>query len=447
MNDLQTSFVRYAEKHRLLPEGGRVLAAVSGGIDSMVMLRLLRDAGMDCAVAHCNFGLRGEESDGDEQFVKTEASTTGCPLHTVRFDTEAHAESKGISIQMAARELRYGWFEELACKHDYSAVAIAHHRDDRIETLFINLARGTGIRGLTGIKPASGLYVRPLLFASRNEITAYAESCGIAYREDSSNAGDKYARNFIRHHIIPGLERFFPGLQTSIERDIEHFSGAEAFYEEAIERFKQQVTFVKDGLTCIDLPALLDSPSPTTLLFEILNPFGFSRTVITDILDNAEHHSGRQFFSNTHRLITDRQSLTIQPIEKQTAARYEIEESASEIYTPVRWSIRQFDNYSGFVPDANPNVACLDRRQLHFPLLLRKWEHGDSFRPLGMKHSKKLSDFFINNKLSLIEKERLRVLVSGEQIVWVTGMRIDDRFKITDQTRRIVRIEQLPPSV
>jgi len=432
--------IQYIGQHQFLKSNSKVLAAVSGGIDSMVMLYLLHASGVDVVAAHCNFRLRGSESDDDEAFVRAEADKSGILLHVSHFDTSAYAAQNGFSIQMAARELRLRWFLELAEQYDYDAIAIAHNRDDRIETLFINLARGSSIHGLTGIKPKNGKIIRPLLFASREEIERYAQTHHIAFREDSSNATDHYARNYIRHHVLPGLEQFFPGLRQAIDRNMEHLSAVESFYNEAIEQYKSKIITMKDDLVYIDLQGLSKSPSPPALLYEILKPSGFSNTVASEIFEETQHPSGRQFYSDTHRLLHDRQSLILQKLDTEQSQEYFIDEHTSSIDLPISMKIDKFIKYHGFMPDTNSDVACLDAQKLQFPLLLRKWKHGDSFRPLGMKNMKKLSDFFIDIKLSLIEKERLWVLVSGEQIAWIVGLRIDDRFKITNKTNGIIRL-------
>ncbi len=439
---MHRQFIRYMTEQCLAAPDRKVLAAVSGGIDSMVMLRLLHQAAIDCAVAHCNFRLRGDDSDGDELLVKEKAAEYGYTFHTIRFDTEVYAREKGLSIQMAARELRYRRFDELAGEHGYDYIAVAHNRDDRIETLLINLARGTGIRGLTSMKPANGKVIRPLLFASRDDITAYAETHRVAFREDSSNASDKYARNYIRHHVIPGLEQYFPDIRQAIENGIEHFSGTEAFCDEAVERYRRLIVRAEGDTMHIDLPGLLESPSPKTLLYEILRPFGFSDAAITDILSETRRQSGRQFYSDTHRLLRDRQRLIVQPSTRREAAcEYAVDDNIAALHDPVTLRFDKFDIDTTYTPERNPHVACLDYDKLRFPLLLRTWRQGDFFLPLGMKNKKKLSDFFTDGKISLFEKERCRVLVSDDKIVWVIGMRIDDRFKITDKTKRVLRIE------
>ena len=282
--NLQAAMSQYISNHQLLKADSKVLAAVSGGIDSMVMLHLLHQAGINMVVAHCNFGLRGDESNLDEDFVKTETAKSGIPCRVKQFDTYVYAAQKGLSIQMAARELRYRWFHELSIQEGFDAIAIAHNRDDRIETLLINLARGTSIRGLTGIRPQYGKIIRPLLFASRNEIEAYAQKHGVSFREDSSNATDNYARNYIRHHVIPGLAQYFPGIEQNLERSIDHFSAVELFYNEAIERYKSEIVTIKGDLIYIDFHGLSKSPSPPTLLYEILKPFGFSNSIAAEIL-------------------------------------------------------------------------------------------------------------------------------------------------------------------
>jgi tRNA(Ile)-lysidine synthase len=438
--NLQAAMLQYSRRYRLLKPGDRVLAAVSGGIDSMVMLYLLHSAGVHVTAAHCNFGLRGDESNLDEAFVKAEAEKSGIQCRAERFNTSAYATQKGLSIQMAARELRYRWFHELSIREDFDAIAIAHNRDDRIETLLINLARGTGIHGLSGIRQQNGKIIRPLLFASRKEIETYANTHGVIFREDSSNTTDKYARNYIRHHVIPGLEQYFPGIRRALDRNMEHFADVELFYNEAIEHYKSKIVTTRDDLVYINLQGLTQSPSSPALLYEILKPYGFSNTIAAEILEVSHYPSGRQFFSDTHRVVYDRQSLVLQKLDGQQPQKYMIDETASYLDAPTRLEIDKFERSAGYMPDTSPDTACLDGSKLQYPLLLRKWEHGDMFRPLGMKNMKKLSDFFIDTKLSLIEKERCWVLLSGGQIAWVAGLRIDDRFKITNETTHVVKI-------
>ena len=442
MYSLQQGFARYMSEKCFVPAAGKILAAVSGGIDSMTMLHLLHSCGFDCMAAHCNFGLRGKDSDDDELLVKKTAAKYGYSVYSTRFDTVAYAGENGLSIQMAARELRYRQFNELIREHAYDYIAVAHNRDDRLETLLINLARGTGIRGLTSMKPVVGRVIRPLLFASRRDINDYAEKHNVAFREDSSNAGDKYARNYIRHHVIPGLEQYFPDMRQAMERGIEHFSDVETFYNESVERFREQIVREEDGLIYINIKELLGSPSPKTLLYEILRPFGFSDSVLSDALNDTGQQSGRQFIGKTHRLLCDRQRLIVWPLNSEAPGEHKIDENTDTIRdNRAELRIEKFDIDATYKPDKDSGIACLDYDKLRFPLLLRAWKPGDSFRPLGMKQSKKLSDFFIDAKLSLIEKERCMVLVSDGKIVWIVGMRIDDRFRITGETKKLMRIK------
>ncbi|MDR2039190.1 MAG: tRNA lysidine(34) synthetase TilS [Bacteroidales bacterium] len=435
---LQQRFLEYIRQYKLFTPESKLLVAVSGGIDSMVMLHLLHSVTSDCVVAHCNFGLRGDESDADEDFVVRKANDLACHIHTIKFDTKTYADRNGISIQMAARDLRYQWFADLLSRYHYDYVTVAHNRDDRIETLFINLARGTGIKGLAGIQPKTEQIIRPLLFASRDEIVAYAQQENIVFREDSSNASDKYARNYIRHHLIPGLENFFPGVRKIIERDIDHFSGVEALYKDSVERFRRIVTKAQGEDLLIDHQQLMETPSPPDLLFEIIRPYGFSPAVADDVLGKV-WESGRRFFSKTHQLLCDRKEIMISPLKNIGPGQFPVDLSRKEMKVPIHLKIDHFDVSPGYVPDKDPNIACLDADTLHPPLFLRKWQDGDRFQPIGMKKMKKLSDFFIDRKLSLLEKEQLWILVSDGKIVWIPGYRMDERYKITDRTKRVVR--------
>ena len=437
---MQDKFKQYITRHRLLSPGDRVLAAVSGGIDSMVMSDLLHSLGIDYSMAHCNFQLRGDESDGDECFITQKAAGLNIPIHVTRFDTSGFARSNGISIQMAARELRYKWFGELLEEYHYDHIAIAHNSDDRLETLWINMGRGTGIHGLTGIRPGNGRIIRPLLFASRKEITAYAELHQVTFREDSSNASDKYARNYIRHHLIPGMEKFFPGFRAIMDRNMDHFSGTEMIYNEAVENYKKLIVSHVGEQLHIDLAQLMRCPSPAALLFEIIHGSGFSHTSVTDILDQTQDRSGKKFLSRTHQIIFDRDKLIMYPLATGETAEYPVSGNDCNVDYPLSLSIEKFDICPGFEITHDPLTACLDAGMVCFPLTLRKWRPGDSFYPLGMNNSKKLSDFFIDQKLSLREKEQVWILESAGQIAWIIGHRIDNRYKVTGNTKKVIRI-------
>ncbi|MDR1666508.1 MAG: tRNA lysidine(34) synthetase TilS [Bacteroidales bacterium] len=435
-------FKRFIGFHRLFVPDSTALAAVSGGVDSMVMLHLLHEAGIAVAVAHCNFSLREGESDGDEAFVKQQAAAWGMSFHRIRFNTRKHAAQKGISIEMAARELRYRWFDKLAAQHGYSRIAVAHHRDDNIETLFIRLGRGTGIKGLAGIKPLNGNIVRPLLFASRDEIIAYAKEKKIVFREDSSNTSDDYVRNQLRHHLLPALEKCFPGLRDVLTRDIAHFDEAEAFYRESVERFSRQICRISGDTLYINLKGLLQSPVPHALLYEILQPYGFPVEVSVRAL-HPPFRSGRLFYSASYRLLCDRKYFLLQPKQPDDDDKqaYPVDLKDPLWHLPhFDLSVNRIERAPDSVPDKSPTTACLDGDLLLPPLLIRKWQPGDRFQPFGMKGTKKLSDFFTDLKLSLAEKEKVQVLTSAGQIVWVIGYRIDGRYGITAATRQTVHI-------
>jgi tRNA(Ile)-lysidine synthase len=433
-------FLSYIESNSLCGTGNRILLTVSGGIDSMVMMDLFLAAGYKTGVAHCNFGLRGEESDEDQRFVESAARISGVECHTRRFQTGKVASEEKLSIQMAARKLRYAWFEEVRGKQGYDFIATAHNQDDVLETFFINLSRGTGIRGLTGIPPRSGKVIRPLLFASRESIREYAESRNLSYREDSSNASDKYLRNRIRHKLLPMLEEQNPAFRKSLMETIDKLSETERIYSEEMEKQKKSLVMHKEGRTLIRIEELGKHPSRNTLLYEILSDFNFGSTAIEDIGKSLGGHPGKQFYSPTHRLVKDREELILIPLKEDQSRKYYLELEEGQIFDPINLEWVIAENNPGFTVPRDPSVACLDLDLLDFPLILRRWQQGDYFRPFGMKGTKKLSDFLIDEKLSLPDKENVWLLASGQKIVWVVGLRIDDRFKITGKSRHVLMI-------
>jgi len=435
-------FQKYLRDQDLMVEENRVLLAVSGGIDSMVMLDLFYHAGFQCEIAHCNFGLRGEESDEDEVFVQQAAERYEIPFHTKRFQTNDYALAKGISIQMAARELRYDWFDDLREESGCEFIATAHNKNDQVETFFINLLRGTGIRGLTGISAKSEHLIRPLLWASRNDIERYADESNLNYREDSSNASTKYKRNKIRHHIIPELEEIRPDFLQVMEENMERIKLSGEIYLETIRRKKESIIEREKDYLRLPIERLKELDPLEAWLYEILNDYDFSFPVVKDIAKSLDGRSGKQFLSSNYRLVKDRDCLIIEPRREEGQRRYYIEESLVKISEPIEIHFRIIEeNVSDFKIPPYPEVACVDVDSLNFPLIIRKWEQGDYFMPLGMKNMKKLSDFFIDNKLSVPQKEKTWIITSGKDIVWVTGLRIDERFKITPDTERILVME------
>lgn len=431
-------FRQYIRSRRLTTPDDRLLVAVSGGIDSMTLLDLARRVFEGrLAAAHCNFTLRGEESDGDQQLVESYCRQYGIPLHTIRFDTETEARTHGESIQMAARRLRYEWFDTLCDQHGYTKIAIAHHADDSIETFFINLVRGTGLRGLTGISDRRGRIIRPLLFARRDDITAYTARHAVPYREDSTNATLKYLRNRLRHDILP---RFDSASNNRFARTM----------EENLLRLQQTQRFIDLQIARLRAAALddhtiaLEQLDPECLAFELhelLRPYGFASETVADLADLLLGHdadndltaSGKRFEAPLWSAVVDRNRLLLVP---RTVEPFRDEQIAADD-PRIEWLT------VGELPEslaAPANVAYLSADALKFPLTLRLWQEGDWFIPLGMVGQKKVSDFLIDAKIPVTEKARQGVLLSGETIVWLVGRRIDDRYKVRQDAHRVIRI-------
>jgi tRNA(Ile)-lysidine synthase len=436
-------FRNLIKEKRLIRKSARILLTVSGGIDSVVMLDLFIRSGYTCGIAHCNFGLRGDESDGDEDFVRQLAYQHGIKFHCKRFSTEEYAEEAKISIQMAARKLRYDWFEKIRLSHSYHLIATAHNQDDVIETFFINLIRGSGIRGLTGIKYKTGNIIRPLLFASRSQIEEYANVQELSFREDSSNASEKYTRNKIRHKILPLLESINPSFRSSIIETINKLGDTEDIYNFEVNRRKEEMVEENGDTVTINIEHLKDIPHRRTYLYEFLSEFQFTPRQIKDIDDALEAGSGKQFFSLTSRLVKDRSRLLITPIEHEEHRKFYVEEGTDYIFEPVHLEFEVVKQQSTFQIPHDRYMACLDFDLLTFPLLIRKWQSGDYFHPLGMKHRKKLSDFLVDQKLSIVDKENLWLIINNEDIIWVINQRIDDRYKISEKTRKILKIKSV----
>ncbi|MDR1582774.1 MAG: tRNA lysidine(34) synthetase TilS [Prevotellaceae bacterium] len=416
------------------------LLAVSGGIDSMVMAHLFVNSGFRCAIAHCNFSLRGDESDSDEALVRFFAGNCNIPFYTVRFDTNKYAAENKISTQLAARELRYNWFEELRKKYGFTKIAIAHNSDDNLETFFINLSRGAGLNGLMGIPKKTNAIIRPLLDFSREDIEKYAVANDVKYREDSSNLSDKYLRNKLRHLILPVLDDINPSFREKALESIDYLNKANKFIETETEIFLNHNSFAKGNDIFIPLDKIRRFHSKEISLFYILKTYGFRRNTIENICDCVDNAvCGKQFFSSTHCLVIDRTYLIVSPagenqspymIDKDTNIRTDSFELRCEI-------VEKDDNFQLL---RNKNVGEFDLSKLNFPLILRPCKDGDRFMPLGMKGQKKLSDFFIDLKLSVTEKKRQQVLISGEHIIWVTGLRPDEGFKVMENTKKVLRV-------
>ena len=434
-------FLNYIHQENLFHSTQRILLAVSGGADSMLMLHLFTNAGFPVAVAHCNFGLRGSKSDGDEQFVSEYCDQHNLDCHVKHFNTEEFAIEQGISIEMAARDLRYDWFNELFEKHGYDYIATAHHQDDVIETFLINLSRGSGIKGLSGIQPKSGFIIRPMLFTNRIEILEYCSQMKIEYRTDSSNLDTVYKRNLIRQQILPLLEQINPAFRRNALKTIGNLHETGKLFQQRMNEIKAFVYSEDKQGVMIHIDKLLTLNPLRTILFELIREFGFQPEQIGDIIDSLNKESGRKFFSETYRLVKDREFLLISPFAEMQEKVYYLEEDCTTVSLPVHLSFDKLDRNSSFKFSTHPYVVDLDLDKLVFPLMLRHWQEGEYFQPLGMLGLKKLSDFFIDEKYSIPDKENAWILASGNQIVWILSKRLDDRFKITSQTKRILRIK------
>nr|WP_319267774.1 tRNA lysidine(34) synthetase TilS [uncultured Draconibacterium sp.] len=433
-------FITNIKQKQLIKSGQKVLLAISGGIDSMVLLHLFERTGFEYGIAHCNFRLRGDESDGDEAFVHEQVEQHGTPAHFETFDTKEYASLKGISIEMAARELRYEFFERIRKEFEYDYIVTAHHQDDLIETFFLNLSRKTGIRGLTGIKEKKGKLIRPLLFASREEIEKYASENYIPYREDSTNSEVVYQRNFLRHKILPLFSELNPAFKKNFMASVDNLKAAYDVYENAIGNEIQQVLTKENGQTVVSISALQNSSHPKTVLLEILSGYGFNASVVDAVYQSLDTLSGKQFFSKTHRLVKDRDALFIQELKDDEDRVYYIEEDDMELFAPFDISVERVDA-NDFTIIKDSNIGCIDIDEVQFPLLMRKWQQGDYFQPLGMTGFKKVSDFFIDQKMPLHEKENTWLLCSGKKIVWIMGYRLDNRFKVTDATQKVLKLK------
>lgn len=438
---MEQQFISFIESNKLCAATDRILLGVSGGIDSVCMFHLFRKLNYAVAIAHCNFQLRDEESDLDEKFVQKLAEQYDIPFFFKRFDTQQVSEREGISIQMAARDLRYEWFEEIRNTYDFHSTAIAHNSDDVVETFLINLTRGSGIKGLSGIKSKSGNMIRPLLFASRIEIENYMSEYDYAFREDSSNRSIKYSRNLVRHEIIPLFEKINPNFRNTMIENISKLRDTEEIYLSYIAQTTESLIREKDGYLLINLEKLSEVKPLETILFELIHTFGFSSSQVKDIIKSMDGIPGKQFYSSTHRIIRDREDLIIEEISSTQSSHYYIESETEFLENPLNLKLTKVPIDEDFEINKSRNIGYFDLDKLEFPLVLRKWKQGDYFMPLGMSNLKKLSDFFIDNKLSIAEKEKVWILESVNKIIWIVGYRIDERFKINANTSNTLKIE------
>ncbi|HNX08019.1 MAG TPA: tRNA lysidine(34) synthetase TilS, partial [Bacteroidales bacterium] len=434
-------FLDFIEKNKLCDKSDHILLAVSGGVDSVVMAELFHRAGWHFSIIHCNFQLRAAASDADEQFVRTLAQKYNTTCFVKSFDTRKYATRHKFSIQQAARKLRYDYFEEIRKKENFDLVGTAHHADDQIETFFINLFRGSGIAGLAGIPIKQQHIIRPLLFAFRSEIESFAAENNLGYRTDESNNENKYLRNKIRNLLMPQLENLSPSCRTSICTTIGHLKNTEQIYRQHLKTIRLLKKH-KNGLITIDIRTLKKLQPSSHYLFEYISVFGFNSRVCNEICQSLDEISGKIFFSPTHRLVKDRDTLIIDKKPDFAAGdEFVLEEDVKKIDTPVKLHFleKNIDSLKTFI--VTGNTALIDKDKLTSPMTIRRWRQGDYFYPLGMNFKKKLSDFFTDNKLSVIDKENVWLLCSGEKIVWIIGYRTDNRFKITARTQNVIQIK------
>ena len=440
-------FRAYITSNHLINKGDRILVALSGGVDSMVLAELLRREGYDIAFAHCNFHLRGKESDEDEQFVREYAKRVGVKLFVKQFDTLDYVENNKVSVEMAARELRYAWFNDLINANEhlnasdaaqkvagewhnlrFDKLALAHHADDQIETFFINLLRGSGIKGLKAMQPRNGMYIRPLLWATRAEIRQFAGANGIQWREDSTNSDTIYLRNKIRHDLMPVFDSIKPEAREKILESVNHLAAENQLYRELLKEKLSQIEKI-DGV----LHSIEKRHCEKQLLFEWIRQFSFTFCQCESIFSSLNSEPGKEFYSNDYQLVVEKETIDIFPIDPNRTTHALSQQVTTH---PVRTR----HALSLLIKD-NPNIAQLDYDKLKLPLKTRFWQQGDRFHPLGMRGTKLVSDFFNDNNFTTFQKKTTPILVdSDDQIVWIVGHRIDDRFKITEKTKTIYQI-------
>lgn len=437
--------LNHINRHNLCKTKDKILLAVSGGVDSMVMFHLLKDAGFQIAVAHCNFQLRGAASDADEAWLEDTCRQFKVPFYARRFDTNGYATGRGVSIQMAARDLRYDFFGELVLTEGFDYVATAHHLNDTIESILLNLVRGTGMDGLRGIAPKKDKIIRPLLFATRDMIIEYAREQGISWREDASNALDDYQRNFLRHQVIPKLKELNPAFEEGFRKTHERLLAAREFARAYIEEIRSTACVRRDeNSMAIDIRSVRQSKDPAVLLWEMIKDLGFKYDQCRKIA--GEHQPGKIFLSETHQLLVDRTQYFVDKKQMSIFLSQSIPQGQRIVGEKTRMLMIKEVSQSDFKLVKDSAVAQLDADRIAFPLLWRRWEAGDYFVPLGMRSEKKVSDFLIDLKIPFNSKADITVLEAGGKIVWVVGHRINERYKVTPETTRILVIEEMQTS-
>lgn len=432
------AFKANLEEYKLCNFGDRILLAVSGGIDSVAMTHLFKEAGFSCAIAHCNFQLRGENSDSDENFVRSLGASLEMDVLVKRFNVGSVTQEKGISVQMAARELRYTWFKELLSEHSYDFLATAHNMNDSVESFFLNLSRGTGIRGLQGIPTSNGNVIRPLQFATRKTIVTFCNQNQYEFRMDGSNLETKYSRNKIRHDVIPVMEQINPRFIETMSLNMKRLSEIQGILNNLIETTRNELFIETSNHITIEVKKLLPLHPRKTWFYELFSPYGFTRSQCEGIEKIIDSNPGKRSISTSHQLFKDREQLILMELTHKGYDRYYLDSPENISPLPFPMDIEVIDRHALKKIPTDRMVAAIDFDEIQFPLTIRHWTHGDYFYPLGMNQIKKLSDFFVDTKVPVPEKEHAWILACGKKIVWIMGHRIDQRFRITDKTKRIM---------
>ena len=412
----------FIEKEDLFSKQDKILVALSGGADSVALTRILITLGYHCEAAHCNFALRGEESDRDEDFVRNFCRSLNIKCHSIHFETRRYAAQQSISIEMAARELRYNWFSKICEESDCQVVAVAHHKDDSVETMLLNLIRGTGINGLLGIRPKNGNVVRPLLCASRQEVVEYLHRMNQTYVTDSTNLEDEYTRNKIRLNLLPLMEEINPSVKDGLVKTASYLNDISKVYQQAIKESIDRIFITPEKE--ISIEKLMNEPAPQALLFEVLSPLGFNSTQVEEVYGSLNGQPGKRFISSQWQVVKDRDLLLIEKVKTAN-------DKPQIIFEEVLFT-------KEFVIPKDKNTACFDANKFKGVISIRKWEKGDYFIPFGMKGKKLVSDFMTDSKFSLLKKEQQWVLSCNDQIAWLIGERTDNRFRIDDSTQKVI---------
>ena len=412
----------FIEKEDLFSKQDKILVALSGGADSVALTRILITLGYHCEAAHCNFELRGEESDRDEDFVRNFCRSLNIKCHSIHFETRRYAAQQSISIEMAARELRYNWFSKICEESDCQVVAVAHHKDDSVETMLLNLIRGTGINGLLGIRPKNGNVVRPLLCASRQEVVEYLHRMNQTYVTDSTNLEDEYTRNKIRLNLLPLMEEINPSVKDGLVKTASYLNDISKVYQQAIKESIDRIFITPEKE--ISIEKLMNEPAPQALLFEVLSPLGFNSTQVEEVYGSLNGQPGKRFISSQWQVVKDRELLLIEKVKTAN-------DKPQIIFEEVLFT-------KEFVIPKDKDTACFDANKFKGVISIRKWEKGDYFIPFGMKGKKLVSDFMTDSKFSLLKKEQQWVLSCNDQIAWLIGERTDNRFRIDDSTQKVI---------